>query len=329
MGRWQSYHGNTLGSLSAGGDVKRRQPFTQILLPFVHVFSPHCSRCPYHKEYSECSTKKTLPCVEQVEQTILEVGPEFISSFICEPIVGSQQGAVVPPEDYFAQIREICNKYDILLIIDEVMTGFGRTGRHFAIEHFGIEPDIITFGKGVSSGYAPLGGMIVHDHLIDALLKNSNGKFIHGYTYSGHPVSVAAGLEAVKFYKQRRVLDNCVRQSEYLIKRLESLRSKHRIIGEIRGKGLLIGLELLQDNEEGKEFPSDFPAAERLNSIAMEHGAVFYPGSGSINGVKGQHLLIAPPLTITQDEIDEMINILDQSLQSFAAEFNNNWGLAQ
>lgn len=238
--------------------------------------------------------------------------------------MGSQQGAVVPPDGYFAQVREICDKYDILLIIDEVMTGFGRTGRYFAIEYFGIEPDIITFGKGVSSGYAPLGGMIVHDRIVEALINNSKGKFMHGYTYSGHPVSVAAGLEAVKYYKQKGVLDNCLRQSKYLFKRLENLRSKHKTIGEIRGKGLLIGLELVQDHGEGKEFPPAFPAAERLNAIAMELGAVFYPGSGSIDGFRGHHLLIAPPLTITQHEIDEMVHILDQALSVFATELHHH-----
>lgn len=295
-----------------------------MLLPFLHVFSPHCRRCPFQQEYDTCQAKGIYPCVEQVEQTIREVGPEYISAFICEPIVGSQQGAVVPPDGYFAQVRKICDKYDILLIIDEVMTGFGRTGRYFASEHFGVEPDIITFGKGVSSGYAPLGGMIVHERIIEALIKNSEGKFMHGYTYSGHPVSVAAGLEAVKYYKEKEVLANCLRQSQYLFKRLKELAGKHHVIGEIRGKGLLIGLELVQDKAEGREFPSSYPASEKLNAIAMDLGAVFYPGSGSIDGIRGHHLLIAPPLTITQAEIDEMVQILDQALSAFTAQLDDD-----
>ncbi|WP_126425223.1 aspartate aminotransferase family protein [Brevibacillus marinus] len=313
IGRWQAYHGNTIGSLSAGGDIKRRKPFTPMLLPYEHVPSPHCSRCPYGKTLQQCQAT-SMACVDALERLILEIGPEFVSAFICEPIVGSQQGAVVPPEGYLRQVRELCNRYDIILIIDEVMCGFGRTGKHFAVEHFAIEPDILTFGKGVSSGYAPLGGMIVSDRIVQSLIENSGGKFTHGYTYSGHPVSVAAGLAAVRYYKEKDVLANCQQQSAYLFEQLELLRAKHRIVGEIRGKGLLIGFELVMDRERGTPFPPKAGIADRLNQIAMEQGAVFYPGSGGIDGEQGEHLLIGPPLTINQGEIKELVAILDHSL---------------
>jgi adenosylmethionine-8-amino-7-oxononanoate aminotransferase len=316
IGRWQSYHGNTLGSLSAGGDIKRRKPFTPMLSRFEHVHSPYCLRCPYDKKYDDCK-KKGLTCVDTIEHLINEIGPEFISSFICEPIVGSQQGAVMPPEGYLTRVREICDHYEIIMIVDEVMTGFGRTGTDFAIEHFGIEPDIITFGKGISSGYAPLGGMIVKDKIIDSLIKYGNGRFMHGYTYSGHPVSVAAGLAAVKYYKENNILDNCRKQSSYLFKKLFELRKNHRTIGQIRGNGLLIGLEILLDNNEDTMFPPSYGAAERLNAIAMDQGAVFYPGSGSIDGIRGEHLLLGPPLTINQLEVNELIIILDKAITIF------------
>lgn len=319
IGRWQAYHGNTTGSLSAGGDIKRRKPFTPMLLPFQHVSSPFCRHCPYNKSLEQCETSG-YDCVDDIERLILEIGPEYISALICEPIVGSQQGAVVPPEAYFLRIRELCDRYEIILIIDEVMTGFGRTGKHFAIEYFGIEPDILTFGKGVSSGYAPLGGMIARDRIIEQLVQNSGGMFIHGFTYSGHPVSVAAGLAAVRYYKDHDILSRCQQRGSYLHKQLEKLQQKHPIIGEVRGKGLLLGLELVADRETGALFPPGRGISERLNTIALEKGAVFYPGSGAIDGHRGEHLLIGPPLTISEREIDELIIILDQSLTQLETE---------
>lgn len=317
IGRWQGYHGNTLGSLSAGGDSKRRKPYTPILAKYEHIYSPYCHRCPYGRTEEICVREKQLPCAEELNRLINEIGSESISSFICEPIVGSQQGAVVPPEGYLQRIREICDQNDVVLIIDEVMTGFGRTGTDFASEQFGIQPDIITFGKGVSAGYAPLAGMIVSDRIVDSLIENGSGRFIHGYTFSGHPVSVAAGLAAVRYYQREHVLENCREQGDYLFRRLNELQQKHSSMGQIRGRGLLVGFELLVDCAKDQLFPPSFGAAERLNQEAVKRGATFYPGAGTIDGTNGDHLLIGPPLTITREEIDELITILDQALTAF------------
>ena len=316
IGRWHSYHGNTLGSLSAGGDIKRRQLYTQNLLNFKHVYSPNCIRCPYQRKLEDCNQEQNWSCVKDIEKLIIEVGPEQISSFIAEPIVGSQLGSVSPPNDYFKKVRELCDQYNIILIADEVMTGFGRTGTHFAIEHFDFIPDIITFGKGVSAGYSPLGGMIVHDKLIAGLIQNSQGKFAHGYTYSGHPVSVAAGLAVVKKLEENQVLENVKKQGEYLYKQLKRLQEKYTLIWDVRGKGLLLGIELAI-NKSGDPFPVSVSASEEINRLAMEHGAVFYPGKGTINGLEGDHLLIAPPLIISKSEIDKIIHILEKALQQF------------
>lgn len=320
IGRWQTYHGNTMGALSAGGDIKRRQPYTPNLLHFEHVHSPYCLHCPYHKKEEDCLKENRLACADDLERLVLEIGPQFVSAFICEPIVGSQQGAVVPPQGYFQRIREICDRYDIVLIVDEVMTGFGRTGTHFAIESFGIEPDILTFGKGVSGGYAPLAGMIVSDVIVQSVIQHSGGRFVHGYTFSGHPVSVAAGLAAIRYYKQHNVLENCQIQGAYLFNRLIELKEKYKTVGQVRGKGLLLGLELLWDRDAQILYPPAYGAAERLNQHAMRLGAVFYPGSGSIDGTYGEHLLIGPPLTITRNEIDELVSILDQAVAAFEAQ---------
>jgi adenosylmethionine-8-amino-7-oxononanoate aminotransferase len=325
IGRWQSFHGNTMGSLSVGGDVKRRQPYTPNLLKTEHVYSPYCHRCPYDKTEEHCNKQAQLYCVSDLERLIIETGPEFISSIICEPIIGSQQGAVVPPQSYLKQVRTICNQYDIVLIADEVMTGFGRTGTHFAVEYFEVEPDILCFGKGVSGGYAPLAGMIVSDQLIASLKQNGKGRFIHGYTFSGHPVAVAAGLAAIQYYKQHNLLDNCKQQGSYLFQKLRELQESHHNMGQIRGRGLLIGFELMKDRHTDEFFPPFVGASEALNAIAMELGAVFYPGSGTIDGLHGDHLLIGPPLTISTSEIDDLIRILDQALIVFEQrDFNFN-----
>jgi adenosylmethionine-8-amino-7-oxononanoate aminotransferase len=321
IGRWQSYHGNTFGSLSAGGDIKRRQMYTPNLLNFNHIYSPNCKRCPYQREKEDCENKRNWSCVTDFERLVLEVGPENVSSFLVEPISGSQLGAVSPPQAYFKEIRQICDKYNIILIADEIMTGFGRTGKDFGIEHFGIIPDIITFGKGVSAGYAPLAGMIVHDRIIDSLNQNGEGKFVHGSTYSGHPVSVAAGLSVLEIYEREDILGNVQENGHYLKEKILELKERCSIIFDVRGEGLLMGIELAIDGEKGTPFSEDLHVSDRINSIAMELGAVFYPGSGSINGYLGDHLLITPPLTIAKNEIDEMIGLLERSLQIFIEEF--------
>ncbi|NRD76547.1 aspartate aminotransferase family protein [Bacillus sp. BRMEA1] len=317
IGRWQSYHGNTMGSLSAGGDVKRRHAYTPNLLNYAHVYSPYCHRCPYGRESSDCVKNQNWTCISDLERTILELGPENVSAFIAEPIVGSQQGAVPPPPGYFEKVRGLCDRFDIVLIIDEVMTGFGRTGTNFATEQLGITPDILTFGKGVSAGYAPLAGMIVHDKLIEGLLENSDGKFMHGFTYSGHPVAVSAGLAALEIYEREAVLENVIEQGAYLLDRLMELKEKHPCIGNVRGRGLLLGIELVKDSKVDLLFKPSEKAAETINTIAMELGAVFYPGTGSIDGMNGEHLIISPPLNSKKQEIDEIVRILDEALTVF------------
>lgn len=308
IGRWQSYHGNTLGALSAGGDVGRRTSFSPMLAPYPHVSAPENesreSVCP-HDGGSEAGP---FDYMAEFEQVIARVGAENISAFICEAIVGSQQGAVVPPAKYLGQVRDLCDRHDIVLIVDEVMTGFGRTGKNFAVEHFNVIPDIITFGKGVTGGYAPLSGMIVHDRIVDVVRERSGGVFRHGYTYSGHPVCLAAGNAALTYYQDHKVLDNVVKQGRYLRERLDDIQARQPRMGPVRGRGLLLGFDLL--DVPGRRHIT----SESFNEMAMRNGAIFYPGKGRIDGIRGQHLLIAPPLTIQRVDIDLMLDVLEQTL---------------
>ena len=308
IGRWQSYHGNTLGALSAGGDVGRRTTFSPMLAPYPHVSSPENEPRPSTSPHERPTGTEQFDYIGEIEGVIARVGAENISAFICEAIVGSQQGAVVPPPKYLGQVRELCDRHEIVLIIDEVMTGFGRTGKNFAVEHFDVTPDIITFGKGVTGGYAPLSGMIVNDRIVDVIRNRSEGVFRHGYTYSGHPVCLAAGSAALTYYRTHRVLENVVTQGRYLRERLDDLQARQPRMGAVRGRGLLLGFDLLE--VEGRSrITSEF-----FNEVAMRNGAVFYPGKGRIDGIRGQHLLIAPPLTIQRVDIDLMLDVLEQTL---------------
>lgn len=316
IGRWQSYHGNTMGSLSVGGDVTRRFPFMPLLNKTEHVDSPYYT----HSDSESQIHEENMRCLEQLKRKVKELGDESISALIIEPIVGSQQGGMVPTKEYLQGVRKICDEHDITFIADEVMTGFYRTGKPFAVQHFDVEPDIITFGKGVSAGYAPLGGMIVHNRLTQDLLQYSNGKFIHGYTYSGHPISVAAGLATLKKYQSLNIEKLCDKNSDILVNRLKEIRTNSTIMGCIRGKGLLLGVELMKNADQTELFDPSFQASQKLNNYAMELGAIFYPGSGAMDGERGEHLIIAPPLNSTEEELDMLLEIFEQSIQKLEIE---------
>ena len=311
IGRWQSYHGNTIGALSIGGDVQRRYPYTPLLNKTEHIDAPY-----YPPHYSEGDKiKEDERCLNQLQRVINEVGAENISAIMVEPIVGSQQGAMVPTSTYLKGIRTICNEFDIYMIVDEVMTGFYRTGESFAILHEkDVVPDIITFGKGITAGYAPLAGMIVHENVMKQLKQYSNGKFLHGFTYSGHPVCLAAGYSAIAEYKNQNIIENVKNQSSFIFKRLHEIQKNSKTIGSIRGKGLLIGVEFFENTKETKYFNEEVLFAAKFNSLAMKKGAVFYPGSGGVDGTKGEHILIAPPLNITTDDVEKLMNIFEETL---------------
>ncbi len=316
VGRRISYHGATLGALSATGHAPRRRPYIPLLLPFPHAAPVYCYRCPFDQDYPSCA----LACAHDLERTLLQVGPEHVAAFIAEPIVGAAGGALVPPPDYFAAIRDICDRHDVLFIADEVITGFGRTGAYFAMEHFGVVPDLMTVSKGMSGGYAPLGAVIVSDH-IKATFEENMAAFAHGFTYSDHPLSCAAALEVLRIIAEEGLVDAAAQQGTYLFARLERLYA-HPSVGDIRGKGLLAGIELVRDKATKTPYPAERRVADRLFRLCLERGAIIYPGGGMVDGVRGDQFLLCPPFIVTREQIDALVDALDAALTALEAEMN-------
>ena len=308
IGRWRSFHGATLGALSAGGQTVRRAPFNPLLLDFPHIPPAYCYRCPYGRPYPGCD----LECAWELERAVIGEGVETISAFIAEPIVGAAAGALVPPPEYFRIIREVCDRYDILFIADEVMTGMGRTGMPFAIEQWGVTPDMIITGKGISSGYAPLGAVIVSDRIC-RVIEGGSGAFIHGHTYMGHPLSCAIGLAVLRYLEDHRLIERAKRMGEALMAELEQLKG-HPLVGDVRGKGLMAALELVVDKASKTPFPRDLRVAEAVAGQAFQKGLILYPGSGGADGLNGDHILIGPPFIISEPEIKEMVRTLGEAL---------------
>lgn len=317
IGRWNSYHGNTLGALSVNGHRGRRAPYLPMLIDFPHIPEVYCYRCPLNLQYPTCG----VACAKTLEEAILEEGPETVAAFITEPIVGAAAAAITPPAEYFGMIREICDKYDILFIADEVMTGVGRTGRNFAIEHWGVLPDMLVAAKGITGGYAPLGAVVVRAEIFEAFLPpHGSGQFIHGFTYSGHPLSCAVANTVLQIWEEAGLTANAAELGPYLRQGLEELQERHAMIGDVRGIGFMQGIEFVQNHETKAPFPANLRMARRVCDAALEEGLIVYPGSGAVDGVLGDHLLITPPLIITRPQIDELIEKLDRALASVEQE---------
>jgi len=306
--RWLSYHGATLGTLSATGSVGRRKVYLPMLLDFPHIPPAYCYRCPYGKSYPGCG----LPCAHELEATIQKVGADQIAAFIAEPVVASVGGSIVPPAEYFPIIRATCDRHDILLIVDEVVTGFGRTGKHFAVDHFGLKPDILTTGKGISGGYAPMGAAIASEK-IRALFVEKGAAFEHVFTYGGNPLSCAAAGEVLKIWEEEKLTQNAAQVGAYFGQKLQTMR-EHRIVGDARSIGLMGALEFVQDRASKEPFPTETRLGARILKAGLAHGLVTYPGSGMADGTRGDIISLYPPLTFTTAHVDEMIEKLDATL---------------
>lgn len=307
IARRQSYHGNTLGVLAAGGNQWRRQQFSPLLIDVNHI-----APCYEYAEKrdDESSYGYGQRVAQELEDEILQLGPDTVMAFIAEPIVGATLGAVPPVDGYFKRIREICDKYGVLLILDEVMCGMGRTGPMFACESEGIIPDILCIAKGLGAGYQPIGAMICSSKLYRTI-KDGSGYFQHGHTYIGHPVACAAGLAVVNAILERDLLPRVEQMGELLQTELRSSLGQHPNIGDIRGRGLFSGIEFVADRESKAPFDPAMGIAGKLKSAAFEHGLICYPMPGTRDGKIGDHVLLAPPFIISEKQVGEVVEKLE------------------
>ena len=306
ISRYQSWHGSTLGSLSASGVTSRRTGSEPLAAGFVHVFPPTCYRCPFGKEYPSCE----ITCVSLIEETIKMEGAETVAAVIVEPI-GHTGGVIDPPAEYLPQLREICDRHNVLLIFDEIITGVGRTGRMFAAETFGVVPDLLCLGRGLSGGYAPLSAVLCRRPIVDAFLgePSKNPGFVSGHTYEGNPISCAAGLAVLAEIQERDLCRNASQVGAHLRSGLEQLR-RHGIIGDIRGKGLFLGVEFVRDPVTRQQF--QVPIELLIGRRALKKGLLtrFDP----------HWIALGPPLILNTDQADEILSILDQSITETLAE---------
>jgi len=306
ISRRQSYHGATLGALSVGGNVKRREIYAPMLFE-AHFIGP----CYEYRlrEAGETSENYGRHAAAELETAILELGPENVAAFICEPVVGATLGAVPAAPGYLRAIREICDRYGVLLILDEIMCGIGRTGWRYACAQDGVSPDLLTVAKGLGGGFQPIGAVLVGDRIEMALMEGS-GELKHGFTYMAHPAACAAGL-AVQCYLRDHDLPAAARsRGDELRAALSDALREHPHVGEIRGRGLFLGIELVSDRESKAPFDPRHRVFARFKQAAMERGLLTYPGGGCVDGERGDHVLLAPALTITSQEVAELVERL-------------------
>jgi len=315
IARWTSYHGNTLGALSASGRTLWRDYFMPYLQDFPHICAPYCYRCPHDREYPGCG----VACAYELERVIRREGEKHITAFIAEPVIGTSAAGVTPPPVYYPIVREICDRYDVLFICDEVITGFGRTGVNFAIDHWGTKPDIIVTGKGLGGGYTPLAAVIVSEGIYEAFLMGS-GSHTQGFTYAGNPLSAAIGLAVLDYMERNDIIQRVAGLERHLRRKLEGFADLG-IVGDVRGKGFLFGVEFVQNLQQRTPFPRELQLARRIVDAALERRLMVIEGMGGmVDGVLGDHLQITPSLTITEEEIDRAVDILRESIQQVMAD---------
>jgi len=314
IARWSSYHGATLGALSASGRTALRRPYAPLLLDFPHIPPAYCYRCPFGQAYPACS----IACADALEAEILRQGAGSIAAFIAEPVVGATLAAAVPPPEYWPRVREICDRHGVLLIADEVMTGFGRTGRWFAVEHWGVVPDIVVSAKGASSGYVPLGVLLASGDCVDAI-RSGPGSFTHGHTHVNGIMGATVGLAVLRYLQAYDLVSASVEMGSYLLQKLQSLYELPTV-GDVRGLGLMAGVELVADSATKRPFPRLQKIAERVQAAAMRRGVIVYYGTGLADGVDGDAILIGPPFIITPEEIDHIVEVLREAITEVAAQ---------
>lgn len=318
IARWQSYHGNTLGALSAGGNRWRRAQFEPMLSPAMH----HVSQCNAYRGKQAGESDETYGdrLAQELDDEIQELGPETVAAFVAEPVVGATMGAVPPVEGYFKKMRAVCDKHGVLLILDEVMCGMGRTGTLFACEQDHVVPDMIAIAKGLGAGVQPIGALLVSDRIYSAI-ERGTGFFQHGHTYLGHPMACAVGNAVLDRLIDDDVLSKVKPLGDQLMAALKARFGNNPHIGDIRGRGLFIGLELVKDRGTKEPFDQKFRLAASVKKQAMADGLMCYPMGGTIDGQNGDHILLAPPFILEQEHITMIVDRLEGAIdRSMAAQ---------
>jgi adenosylmethionine-8-amino-7-oxononanoate aminotransferase len=308
ISRWGSYHGATLGALSVSGRPPLRRPYAPLLLDVPHIPPAYCYRCPFDQVYPTCE----VACAAALESEILRQGPETVAAFVAEPVVGATLAAAVPPPEYWPRVREICDRYGVLLIADEVMTGLGRTGRWFGVDHWNVIPDVLVTAKGASGGYFPLGVVLARQEWVD-VIRSGPGDFIHGFTYANGAVGAAVGLAVLRYLQAHDLVTASARRGEYLLQKLAALRELPAV-GDVRGLGLMAGVELVADKTGRRPYPRSKKVAERVQAAALARGVNVYYGTGLADGRDGDAILLGPPFIVTEAQIDETVAVLREAI---------------
>ncbi len=312
IARRQSYHGNTLGALAVGGNAWRRAQFEPLLIETHHIAPCYAYRDRRPEESEEDYGRRVA---DELEEKIVALGPETVIGFVAEPVVGATAGAVPPVPGYFRRIREICDRYGVLLILDEVMCGMGRTGTLYACEQDGVSPDILFLAKGLGAGYQPIGAMLIADRIAEAVVAGS-GFFQHGHTYMGHATACAAALAVQRTIRDEGLLENVRRQGAALRDALDERFGNHAHVGDIRGRGLFLGLELVADRASKAPFDPDLKLNARIKAEAMARGLICYPMGGTIDGRRGDHVLLAPPFIVTEADVAAIVERLGAAVDA-------------
>jgi len=315
IARRQSYHGNTLGALATGGNEWRRAQFQPLLIETHHIDPCYAYRL---QETGESDADYAARAAQALEDKILELGPDQVIAFVAETVVGATLGAVPPVADYFKRIRSICDRYGVLLILDEVMCGMGRTGTLHACEQDGIAPDLMAIAKGLGGGYQPVGAVLLSGQIFDAFSKGS-GFFQHGHTYMGHPMAAAASLAVQEVIRRDHLLANVVAMGGHLQRRMEERFANHHHVGDIRGRGLFRSVELVADRDSKAPFAAQSKLHAQVKREAMARGLMVYPMGGTIDGLNGDHVLLAPPFIVNEGQVDVIVDRLGDAIDAAIA----------
>lgn len=320
IARRQSYHGNTLGALAAGGNAWRRAPYAPLLsAAFSHVAPAFA----YHEKHDgESDAQFVARLAAELEAEFQRLGPDTVAAFLAEPVVGATAGAVTAPDGYFKAVREICDRHGALLILDEVMSGMGRTGTTHAWEQEGIAPDIQAIAKGLGGGYQPIGAMLASGKIIDTI-RSGSGAFQHGHTYLAHPLACAAALAVQDVIREDNLLEQVKQRGKQLEQRLTERFGNHRHVGDIRGRGLFWAIELVADRATRTSFDPALKLNQKVKAEAFANGLGCYPGGGTVDGIRGDHVLLAPPYIASADEIDQIVDKLGTAVDNLLRSVNH------